>query len=131
MPAYLVRIIETRDLVGIFFVENIHQLIVTVDECTEPDGCEYARLRVAGGIIWTSPAVPIPIDLPEDDDLIEPDPMPWGAACVTERWWNFLYGFEVCRWKPFFPDSPPEPAAPKAVDHQGPGQVVPFKKRRI
>lgn len=106
MPTYLVRIIETRDLVGIFSVESIHDLILTVDECTEADGCEYARLSVSGGIMWIKPAIPIPIEYP-DDDVTEPDPFPWSEAGFTERWWNFIYGFESCRWKPFFPDSPP------------------------
>jgi hypothetical protein len=63
MPTYLVRIIETRDLVGVFSADNIHQLIIIVDECTEPDECEYTRMG-PGGIMWTSPAVPIPIAVP-------------------------------------------------------------------
>lgn len=129
MPTYLVRIIETHDLVGIFSVDNIHQLIVIVDECTEPDGCEYARMR-PGGIMWTSPAIPVPIARPEDSDGSEPDPMPWADATVTERWWDFLYGYLTCRWKRLFPDDPPEPAKPALPQRPGPGQVVPFRKKR-
>eukprot|EP01035_Chromulina_nebulosa_P011591 gene11591-15483_t len=126
MPTFLVRIIETRDLVGIFSADSVEQLILTVDECTEPDSCEYARLSVAGGIMWASPAIPIPIEFPDDSDFTEPDPMPWSEATLTERWWNYLHGYEKCRWKPFFPDSPSASALPK---RNGPGQVVPFKKR--
>jgi hypothetical protein len=37
MPTYLVRIIETHDLVGVFSADNIVQLIDIVDECTDPD----------------------------------------------------------------------------------------------
>ncbi|MGM4893096.1 hypothetical protein [Tardiphaga sp. 839_C3_N1_4] len=37
MPTYLVRIIETRDLVGVFSADNIVQLIDIVDEWTDPD----------------------------------------------------------------------------------------------
>ena len=44
MPTYLVRIIETHDFVGVFFADNIRQLIIIVDECTEPDECEYTRM---------------------------------------------------------------------------------------
>ncbi|WNV08900.1 hypothetical protein [Tardiphaga sp. 709] len=88
MPTYLVRIIETRDLVGVFSADNILQLIIIVNECTEPDDCEYARLSVPGGIMWTSPAIPIPIPRTDDEDGSEPDPMPWSEATDTERWWT-------------------------------------------
>jgi hypothetical protein len=105
MPTYLVRIIESRDLVGIFSADSIHELIVVIDECTEADACEYVRLPT-GGVMWTDPATPIPIARAAEEDGSEPDPMPWGDATVTERWWDFLYGYATCRWKRFFPDDP-------------------------
>jgi hypothetical protein len=128
MPTYLVRIIETHDLVGIFSADNIVQLADIVDECTEPDDCEYARLSVAGGIMWTSPAIPIPIPPTDDEDGSEPDPMPWSEAIVTERWWDYLHSYSTCRWKRFFPNDPPAPARPVLPQRPGPGHVVPFKR---
>lgn len=107
MPAYLVRIIDTHDLVGVFSADNIDQLIILIDECTEPDACEYTRMG-PGGLMWESPAVPIPVKLPQDDDGGEPDPVPWAAVSVTEAWWNYFYGHARCRWKRFFPDAPPK-----------------------
>ncbi|WP_441242505.1 hypothetical protein [Tardiphaga sp. 768_D3_N2_1] len=129
MPTYLVRIIETHDLVGVFSADNIVQLIDIVDECTEPDECEYTRMG-PGGIMWGSPAIPIPIAIPEDADGGEPDPMPWGEASVTETWWDYFYGYATYRWKRFFPDEPPRPKQPTLPQRPGPGHVVPFRKKR-
>jgi hypothetical protein len=69
MPTYRVRIIETHDLVGIFTADNILQLIVIVivDECSEPDDCEYTRLP-SGGIMWAGLPIPAPVTPPEDPD---------------------------------------------------------------
>ncbi|WP_445490224.1 hypothetical protein [Rhodopseudomonas sp. RCAM05734] len=104
MPTFLVRIIETHDLVGIFVCSNLRELAITIDECTDAGECEYIRMA-SGGIMWTSPAIPIPIELPEDDDGCEPSPMPWGAATFTEIWWGYVYGFRsASRWRKVFPD---------------------------
>jgi hypothetical protein len=96
MPTYLVRIIASRDLVGVFSADSIIQLIDIIDECTEPDACEYARLP-PGGIMWTSPATPIPIDVLGDADLGDPDPIPWSDASFTELWWSYVFGYATCR----------------------------------
>lgn len=127
MPAYLVRLIETHDLVGIYSVETILQLIIIIDECTDPGACEYARLRAPGGVMWVSPAVPVPVERPLDMDGSEPDPIPWEGASFTERWWNVIHGYDASRWKRFFPDEPldnPEPS-PSSTEQ---ARVIPFRK---
>ncbi|KZD20349.1 hypothetical protein A4A58_19100 [Tardiphaga robiniae] len=100
MPTYLVRIIETRDLVGVFSADNIVQLIDIVDECTEPDECEYTRMG-PGGIMWASPAIPIPIAIPEDDDDGEPDPMPWAPALLKLGGTTFTDTLPIAGSAPF------------------------------
>lgn len=64
MPTYLVRIIGTRDLVGVFSANNIVQRIDIVDECTEPERVRVnahatsARQRLGpaqGGMAWCRP----------------------------------------------------------------------------
>ena len=67
MPVYLVRIIGTRDLVGIFVAPDVGALAMLIDECTDPGDCEYQRMR-PGGLMWTSPAVPVPLAYNEDDE---------------------------------------------------------------
>lgn len=131
MPAYLVRIIDSQDLVGIFFASNVTQLMVTVDECCDPGDCEYASLGV-GGIMWTRPAIPVPIELPEDvdDASFEVDALPWGAATMTEVWWNHFYGLSNLAWRPICGDRPSEPFEPDPPRPAGPGHIVPLRKPR-
>lgn len=50
MRAYLVRTFDTHDLVGIYSVETIRQLIFIIDECTDPEACEYTRQPFSGGV---------------------------------------------------------------------------------
>lgn len=129
MPAYLVRLIETHDLVGIYSVESIQQLIVLIDECTDPESCEYTRFRAPGGIMWGSPAVSIPVERQPDADGSEPDPIPWEGASFTERWWNLVYGYDRSRWKRFYPDDPVEPSRIQPHAETNEARVIPFKKR--
>ena len=129
MPAFLVRIIKTRDLVGIFVADDELSLEMAVDECTDTLGCEYTELP-DGGIMWESPAKPVPLDVgdPEDDES-PPEEFPWGGASLSERWWSIAYGFEDVQWEPFDPDAPDE-YKPREPPPLGPGQVIPIRKKR-
>jgi hypothetical protein len=129
MPTYLVRTIDDHDLVGIFSASNFDDLIVLVDECLYPADCEYRRLK-AGGIMWTSPAIPIPIEVSTDEtDEPEPDDLPWAGASLSDSWWDSFYGSSSVKWRQFFPDQPrqPRPAAPPRP--LGPGKVLQYRKR--
>ena len=91
MPAYLVRLIDSRDLVGFYFAEEATDLATIVDECTEVADCEYAELP-DGGITWGSPAIAVPIEIDKDDPTnIEDFPrIPWSGASLSESWWSVL-----------------------------------------
>ncbi|SFN80818.1 hypothetical protein SAMN05216573_12256 [Bradyrhizobium sp. Rc3b] len=94
MPAYLVRIIENRDLVGIFIADDEDDLAFVMDECTDAPGGEYVELP-AGGIMWDSPAKPVPLQTGDPEDMeSEPEEFPWAGASLTERWWYIAYGME-------------------------------------
>jgi hypothetical protein len=85
-----------------------------------PEACEYARLA-AGGIVWDSDAIPVPIkietDVPNFDfDEAIPE-IPWSRAALTESWFHILYGYRDGHWKPFFPDVPREPRLPSKRRH--------------
>jgi hypothetical protein len=61
MPCYLVRIIDSKEAVGIFYVADIDELCEVIDEATDPGICEYA-LMPHGGVMWPRPhakAIPL------------------------------------------------------------------------
>ena len=138
MPTYLVRTIKGHDLVGVFVAPNVFALALLVDECTDPGDCEYQRMK-PGGIMWTSPAVVVPIaDDEEDEDFTSEDPIPWPAVSLTESWWNSFYGWSAKgRWRPIEfnvedlygidpeePDPPPKPTSPTET-----ARILPYRKR--
>ena len=60
------------------------QTCLLVDECTDPDGCEYVELPV-GGILWSSPAIAVPLD-PGDVEVKNADDgqkLPWGEGRIV------------------------------------------------
>jgi hypothetical protein len=132
MPAYLVRLCDTRDLVGFFFAEDDDQLELIVDECTDVPDCEYVELPL-GGIMWQSPAIDVPIEIDKDsveadeDDILE---VPWSGASLSESWWSVLYGYTDEKWTRFVPGNPLQPRPPAPRRPAGPGRVVQFRKRR-
>jgi hypothetical protein len=64
VPAYLVRLIKNRDLVGFFAADDLDDLAVEVDDV---EACEYVELP-PGGIMWTGPAIAVPVAARDDGD---------------------------------------------------------------
>ncbi|WP_050625642.1 hypothetical protein [Bradyrhizobium viridifuturi] len=123
MPAYLVRVAKTRDLVGFFYAEDDEHLELIVDECTDVPDCEYMELP-HGGIMWESPAIDVPIEVnreydPEDDE--EVPSLPWSGAALTEAWFSVVYGYTDEEWIRFVPEEPlnPQPPTPRRSTTQG------------
>lgn len=132
MQAYLVRLADTRDLVGFFVAEDVDELEVIVDECTDVPDCEYLELP-EGGIMWESPAIDVPIEV-DDDDTAEEDEtdtpeLPWSGASLSESWWSVLYGRSEGQWIRFVPENPLKPRPPAPRRPMGPGRVLPMRKR--
>jgi hypothetical protein len=101
---------------------------MAVDECTDPDDCEYVELP-AGGIMWTSPAIAVPLSPGKDEPDTDAEELPWAKAELSELWWSVVYGYTDDEWTEFFPGKPRKPR-PKAPDRtMGPGRVLPMKKR--
>jgi hypothetical protein len=129
MPAYLVRILDTRDLVGFFYAEDEDELEFVVDECTDVGDCEYVELPT-GGIMWESPAIDIPIEVDKDrEDENDIPEMPWPGAALTESWFSVIYGYSEGEWTRFVPEDPLKPRPPAPRRPLGPGHVVPMRKR--
>jgi hypothetical protein len=58
MDTYIVRLIESKELVGFIAARNWEHLMQIVDEATDPYSCEYRRATQGGGILWTTPGTP-------------------------------------------------------------------------
>jgi hypothetical protein len=130
VPAYLVRLIKNRDLVGFFAADDLDDLAGEVDECTDVEACEYVELP-PGGIMWTSPAIPVPVDVGgREDEEAEIERLPWARAELSELWWGVVYGYTDDEWTRFDPDAPqdPTPESPKKL--RGPARVIPMRPRK-
>lgn len=130
MPAYLVRLVKNRDVVGFFAADNFDELVVAVDECTDVPDCEYIELP-AGGIMWTSPAIPVPVDIGDrEDEDAEIESLPWATAQLSETWWSVVYGYTDDEWIRFDPDAPQDPIAEPPKRPLGPARVIPIRPRK-
>ena len=96
MSVYIVRIRQTREVVGIFNVDDIHKLPDLVDECTDPNSCERARLQT-GGMYWERGAPLLPLGAGEADDA----PLPkFPEPLFAGEWHDALIGGGRLNWKP-------------------------------
>ena len=128
MPAYVVRLIQNRDIVGFFAAEDVDDLAIVVDECTDPGACEYAELPV-GGIMGASPAMPVPINAGDDEEVKLPE-LPWKKAKLSESWWSVIYGYTDVTWEPFDPKAPQDRVPDPPKRPMGPARVVPPRPRK-
>jgi hypothetical protein len=129
MPAYLVRLIKNRDLVGFFAADDFDDLEIAVDECTDVGACEYVELP-PGGIMWTSPAIPVPVDVGDrEDEGAEIEELPWATAVLSEPWWHVVYGYANDEWTRFDPEAPQDAPDPPRKQ-MGPARVIPLRPRK-
>ena len=101
MPVYLVRLSKSRDIVGFFAAENLDELTIAVDEYIDVPAREYVELPV-GGIMWSSPAGPVPFNVRDlEDEETEFPELPWASAELSESWWDVIYGYTDETWIAF------------------------------
>ena len=130
MPAYLVRSIDSRQIVGLFFVDQAEHLANSVSEWTEGDGCEYVKLP-AGGIVWPGAAVAVPMSPGTESDANWDMPeLPFSSATMSESWLNLLYGYSpTLRWTKLKPRRKPDSTSPQTPTPVT-GQVIPMRRPR-
>jgi hypothetical protein len=81
MRVFFVRVIRTRESVGIYAAESIAQLFDMVDEQCDPGACEYVTLP-PGGIMLNTKA--------EEVEAGEDAVYEIAGACPSESWTNIL-----------------------------------------
>ncbi|MBR0975109.1 MULTISPECIES: hypothetical protein [Bradyrhizobium] len=129
MPAYLVRSIDTHQIVGFFFADHPRGLALLVQDWTDGDLCEYVQLP-GGGIVWAGSAVPVPMDpgIEDDADWNMPE-LPFTSATLSETWLNVLYGYTTkLRWTRFKAGKRPESTSPEPPEPVSSGQVIPLRR---
>jgi hypothetical protein len=94
MPAFLVRHTGDKQLVGIFAALSSDELANMVDECTSGT-CEFVLLP-AGGILWTSATVTIPVPALDRDNVPS---LPWADAGLSDSWFDVFYSSDA-NWLP-------------------------------
>ncbi|MDN4981784.1 MULTISPECIES: hypothetical protein [unclassified Bradyrhizobium] len=131
MPAYLVRLIDSRQIVGFFFVDQPEQLANSVNDWTEGDRCEYVKLP-AGGLMWPGSAVAVPMTPgPENDANWDIPELPFASATMSESWLNLLYGYPpTLRWTKLKPRRKTDSTSPPTPTPMGSGQVIPMRRPR-
>ncbi|MGY8630870.1 hypothetical protein RAD15_00050 [Bradyrhizobium sp. 14AA] len=131
MPAYLVRLIDNHQIVGIFFADHPGSLALSVHEWTDKDRCEYVKLP-EGGIVWAGSAVPVPMTPGDESDADWDIPeLPFSSATTSETWLNVLYGYPPRpRWTKLKTRRIPEATSPLPPQPMGMGQVIPLRRPR-
>jgi hypothetical protein len=128
VPAYLVRLIKSHSIVGFFAADDFDALEIVVDECTDISGCEYVELP-EGGIMWESPATPVPINAGNDEEAELPE-LPWAKAALSEGWWSVIYGYTGETWTPFDPEATQDLMPDPPQTPMDPARVVPLRPRK-
>jgi hypothetical protein len=97
MRAYLVRLRDDHQLVGVFTCE-LGYLAWFVDECSDPPDCEYTPLP-QGGIYWSDRAQTVPIQTDTDTGEYTGQT---SEHEFTEEWNAVMCGYQMnlVVWKP-------------------------------
>ena len=55
MRMFMVRLVENKEPVGLFWAENLERLWWDIDEVTDPGQCEYVPIDRPVAVIWPDP----------------------------------------------------------------------------
>jgi hypothetical protein len=90
LKAYFVRKAENREVVGLFVASSAMQLAALVDECCDPNICEYAIAKMGGIAVLDLTAATWPL-LDANTGLEQ--------AVLTQQWDNDLRSADGLEWK--------------------------------
>jgi hypothetical protein len=102
VQAYVVRVIQSRMIVGFFCTDSMIDLHYWVDSVADPGACEYHSVE-SGGVVWEgeSPVVPFATDANSDDDDDEEQRALAGVS-LTESWSGVLFD-SATKWRAMGP----------------------------
>lgn len=100
--AYLVRLIDNREFVGVFVAGARAQLADLIDELCPPSRCEAAPIHV-GGIYVAKKAPTVPYPQPAKGDADPAFPPLFREPQLTEDWWQAVHGWSKLRWRTVVP----------------------------
>ena len=93
--------------------------------------CEYIEMP-AGGLMWTSRAIAVPVKIDREEEHSDIPELPWGRIQPSESWGSVLYGYDTDEeWTRFRPDAPQDPSPEPRKKRMGPGRVIPMRRRPI
>ena len=101
MRIYMVRMIETQELVGVYWVTRLSELKECVDEVANPLLVEFTEIHCVGGVKWDGPApdaVHVDVTKFADDEGGNPLFETIDGASFSEAMWDCLDG---AKWLPF------------------------------
>jgi len=98
MTVYVARLIEDRQFVGIFSVEDDSELFWLIDECCDPGAVEISELG-SGGVFWPR-TIDMQVPIPEDENgETDFDGLPSESA-FSGQWADIFFGDESnLRWR--------------------------------
>ena len=99
MNVYLVRAVDRKEAVGVFWARNVAELWDVVDEITDPSDCECARITKddePGGIAWAGRTALTFPPAPEPDDDID---LRMTETSATWSLMSAILDADELRWK--------------------------------
>jgi hypothetical protein len=114
VAAYLVRVINSREIVGFFVAERFTELADILDEQCDAGLCEAIRLKSRGGVfVGGGSKVPAPHSVEDDDhpDGWGEEQSAWEEELHNSSWqesesWSEPLLFEREDWRPIVGPDP-------------------------
>ncbi len=106
MKAYFVRIAADKQVVGLFVAPSVSMLAALVDECVDPNECEYAPARMGGIMVAGKAAATWPLtDAADEEAGQHENPTGIEGSILSQQWEDDLrYVPAALEWKRLAPE---------------------------
>lgn len=102
MSGYVVRLIEGKEIVGVYTSKSVGFLASMVDEVCDPSECEYLPFG-NGGLIWPLPGAASLARFDKYDEDADFDHFTWGTPEADSLLSAALHDGGK-KWKPLLPE---------------------------